>query len=77
MAPKPRTIRRSGKRCVKPRKGLKRRCTRYKVVSTLTRGGDLVVKGRAGARSGIDQKGGTILVLDAGRTARNASQLIE
>ena len=29
--------RRSGKRCVKPRKGLKRRCTRYMVVSTLTR----------------------------------------
>jgi hypothetical protein len=29
--------RRSGKRCVKPRKGLKRRCTRYTVVATLTR----------------------------------------
>ena len=27
------------------------------------RGGDLVVKGRVGARSGIDQKGGTIIVL--------------
>lgn len=29
--------RRAGKRCVKPRRGLKRRCTRYAVVSTLTR----------------------------------------
>jgi hypothetical protein len=29
--------RRSGKRCVKPRKRLKRRCTRYKVLATLTR----------------------------------------
>src|SRR5437667_133387 len=27
------------------------------------RGGDVVVKGRVGARSGIDQKGGTILTL--------------
>ena len=27
------------------------------------RGGDLVIKGRAGARSGIDQKGGTIITL--------------
>ena len=26
------------------------------------RGGDLVVKGRVGARTGIDQKGGTIIV---------------
>ena len=31
------------------------------------RGGDLVVKGRVGARTGIDQKGGTIIVCgDAG-----------
>ena len=27
------------------------------------RGGDLVVKGRVGARTGIDQKGGTIITL--------------
>jgi hypothetical protein len=29
--------RRSGKRCVKPRKNLRRRCTRYKTLATLTR----------------------------------------
>ena len=29
------------------------------------RGGDLVVKGRVGARTGIDQKGGTIIVCGA------------
>jgi len=29
--------RRAGKRCVKPRKGLKKRCTRYTTVATLTR----------------------------------------
>ena len=29
------------------------------------RGGDLVVKGRVGARTGIDQKGGTIIVTRA------------
>ena len=29
------------------------------------RGGDLVVKGRVGARTGIDQKGGTIIVAAA------------
>jgi len=32
-------------------------------LSHTLRGGDLVVKGRVGARSGIDQKGGTILTL--------------
>jgi Tol biopolymer transport system component len=48
--------RRSGKRCVKPRKGLKRRCTRYKVVSTLTRtrtkrgANRIAFSGRIGAR---------------------------
>ena len=31
------------------------------------RGGDVVVKGRVGARSGIDQKGGTIIVARLGR----------
>ena len=48
--------RRSGKRCVKPRKGLKRRCTRYRVVSTLTRtktkrgANRIAFSGRIGAR---------------------------
>ena len=48
--------RRSGKRCVKPRKRLKRRCTRYRVVSTLTRtktkqgANRIAFSGRIGAR---------------------------
>ena len=48
--------RRSGKRCVKPRKGLKRRCTRYTVVSTLIRTktkqgvNRIAFSGRIGAR---------------------------
>jgi Tol biopolymer transport system component len=48
--------RRKGGRCVKPRKGLKRRCTRYVVVATLTRtrtklGANRVAfSGRIGAR---------------------------
>ena len=37
------------------------------------RGGDLVVKGRVGARTGIDQKGGTIITVGIGRLDDRAS----